>query len=307
MRNIKQTLAFLFVILITFQLSFANDGYLGVSVRSYTLNNQDGLRVIDVFDDGAAFVSGLLENDFITTVNNEPVSHPYDLKNIVKQLQWGDEIKLDYIRNGESYSNVINLGYKAYTRTYEIIKTNIDEDGEEWFFKDSTSINFELDEPVSMTKVKDGSETSISIADYDDYESVPQQFLDLSDKLFIIEETKRVQAERESNASNIVVFKEVISTEIPTSIINPFKYSEFKVFPNPNSGDFQVSLMSTDMKSEIFWSIYDIQGRTIDSGSEMNDNGTFNKSFSYDDLESGNYLLYIKSGDKRVSSQFIIK
>jgi hypothetical protein len=307
MINIRNTISlFLFSILFSTAL-FSNEGYLGVSVKSYTLNFQDGLLIVDVFNDGAAFSAGLLENDFITAINGEPVSHPYDLKGIIRQLQWGDKIKVDYIRDGIPIGKEINLGYKAYTRTYEIIKSKISDNKEEWFFKDSTAIVFLNGEPVTMTKTENGLNEALNLSDFDNYEAVPQKFLDLNDKLFVIAETKRVQGERASTASNVVVFKEVISTELPTSIIYPIEFSEFTIAPNPNKGSFKVNLMSSDMENEIFWSIYDIQGRTIDSGKAVNDRGSFVKDFKLANVAGGNYLLYIQSGDKRISSQFVIE
>ncbi len=307
METIKNiALLFLFIILFS-PTTFSNEGYLGVSVKSYTLNFQDGLRIVDVFNDGAAFTAGLLENDFISAINGEPVSHPYDLKGIIRQLQWGDKITVDYIRDGASFSKEIHLGYKAYTRTYEIVKSNISANKEEWFFKDSTAIIFLNGAPVTMTKTENGLNEALNLNDFDDYEAVPQKFLDLNDKLFVIAETKRVQAERASTASNVVVIKEVISTELPTSVIHPIEFSQFTIAPNPNKGQFKVNLLSSDMENEIYWSIYDIQGRTIESGKAINERGSFIKDFKLTNLASGNYLLYIQSGEKRISSQFVIE
>jgi hypothetical protein len=307
MKKYKNSLV-LFLFISCFLVNgFSNEGYLGISVKSYTLNFEDGLRIIDVFEDGAAATAGLLENDFITAINGEPVSHPYDLKGIVRQLQWGDEITIDYLRDGAPYSKEVILGYKTYTRVYEIIKSKITDNKEEWFFKDSTAIIFLDGLPVTISKTKNGATEALNINDFENYEALPQNFLDLSDKLFIIEETKRVQLERASTNNHVVVLKEVISTEIPTSVIFPIQFSQFTIAPNPNNGQFKVNLTSSDLEKEVLWSIYDIQGRTIDSGKAQPINGSFIKDFKLSNLAKGHYLLYIKSGDKRISNSFIVE
>ncbi|MEZ5007373.1 MAG: T9SS type A sorting domain-containing protein [Chitinophagales bacterium] len=300
----------IFLLTLLIHVSFltkANEGYLGISIKPYELDLKQGLRIINVFDDGAALVSGIKENDFIFQVNGYNVTSPTELKNIIQQFQWGDEVVLTYIRDGVLSTKVVVLGHQKKVKTYEILKTDKLGNIENWYFKDNTTIVFEEGKPVSITKKIDGVKETLELANYQDYERLPQKFLDLSDKLFIIEKTKEDQLSRNSSANSIVVIKEIVSVETPTNIIESISYDEFKVFPNPNNGVFDVRLKANDLDDKLMWTVYDLQGRNILNGVEENNNGTFEKHITLDNIASGTYLFYIKSGNQRISQQFIVE
>ncbi len=283
-----------------------NPGYLGISVKTYELNAQQGLRIVNVFDGGAALLSGIKENDFIIKINEFYVATPIELKNILNQFEWGDAVELSLIRDGESITKSVVLGYKTVIRTYEILKTEKLGNIENWYFKDNSTVVFKNQIPISFTKKINGIEETIELENNIDFEELPQKFLDLSDKLFIIKSARDDQAERNVTANNMVVIKEIVPSEKLTQIIESIDFSEFKVYPNPSNGIFDVHIKANNFDKNLKWNIYDIQGRSILNGIDSPVDGSFDKHFNLTGIASGTYLFYLKSGDQKATQKFII-
>ncbi|MCB0502204.1 MAG: PDZ domain-containing protein [Bacteroidetes bacterium] len=288
-------------------MASGNEGYLGLSIKSYELESKHGLRVINVFDDGAALVAGIKENDFIVQVNGYYVTTPTELKNILQPFQWGDEVLITLIRDGELIHQAIVLGHQKNIKTYEIIKSHQLGNMETWYFKDNTTIILKEGRPQSITKKINGSKETIELDNETDYEQLPQNFLDLSDKLFVIEKTKAGQTEKNSTANNIVVIKEIVDVERTNQALEALNFEEFKIVPNPNNGNFDLRLKADGLNSELQWTVYDLQGRNMAHGTEAIVDGQLEKHIVISNMAAGNYLFYIKSGNQRISQQFIVE
>lgn len=294
-------------ILINAHLGLSNDGYLGIAIKSIELEGQDGLRITDVFDDGAALVAGLKENDFITQVNDFYVAKPMDLKNIIKDKQWGDIVDISYIRNGEIFEQSVILGHQKRIRTYNIVKTDIVNNVETWHFDDNTSIILVNDAANTITKTINGEETSLDLTQYTDFNQLPQNFLDVNDKLFIIQKTKEDQENKNSTANNVVVIKEVIEKQVTTQVENDIEFSEFKLFPNPSNGEFDVVLKSNELSKDLKYFVYDVQGRNLLQGNADGSSGELAEHIKLDNLAAGTYLFLIRDGEKSVRQKFVVE
>lgn len=80
-----------------------------------------------------------------------------------------------------------------------------------------------------------------------------------------------------------------------------FASNEFKVYPNPVENYMIIELNNTISNS--FISIFDIQGRLIDSRNVSNQINTFDIS----NYQSGVYLVKINSGEKQITKRFVKK
>ncbi|MFA4930686.1 MAG: trypsin-like peptidase domain-containing protein [Patescibacteria group bacterium] len=58
---------------------------------------------------GPADVAGLQENDIIITINGEKIDENHSLPSLLQQYQPGDEIELQYYRDGEKYQTSVML------------------------------------------------------------------------------------------------------------------------------------------------------------------------------------------------------
>jgi subtilisin-like proprotein convertase family protein len=77
----------------------------------------------------------------------------------------------------------------------------------------------------------------------------------------------------------------------------------FSLYPNPNTGDFNVQFNSTSAEN-INLSVYDIRGRQVYLNTYAN-NGFFNQNIQLNNLQSGIYLVKVKDGKNEITKKFV--
>lgn len=86
-------------------------------------DNEDGVYVLDVPKDGAAFAAGIKKGDFITGINKVPVTSGAEMVGQIATYRPGDEIKLTYRRGGREYQTPVVL--RNSTGTLDVVKTSV--------------------------------------------------------------------------------------------------------------------------------------------------------------------------------------
>jgi len=98
--------------------------WFGASSRSLaTVSEQDrdqagvgvdaGVFVIDVFEGSAASRAGLMPGDVITAINGANVSTPEDVARIIRRLDPGNVVKIEFSRRGGGQAAEVSLGTRA--------------------------------------------------------------------------------------------------------------------------------------------------------------------------------------------------
>src|SRR5688572_5772001 len=85
--------------------------------------NEDGVFVLDVPKDGAAASAGIRKGDFITGINDVPVSSGAEMVGQIATYRPGDKINLSYRRGGKEYKTAVTL--RNSTGTMDVVKTSI--------------------------------------------------------------------------------------------------------------------------------------------------------------------------------------
>lgn len=80
---------------------------------------------------------------------------------------------------------------------------------------------------------------------------------------------------------------------------------DFKVFPNPNKGEFTIKLNGSK-SDNITLNVYDLRGRSIYKNSYQN-NGSFSEKIRLKNVQSGMYILSLNDGLKNSSKKIIIE
>ncbi len=76
---------------------------------SFEDTQNKGLKVSSVTGNSPAANGGILPNDIITAINNEPVNNIYDYMERLKKVNYGDKITVEINRNGEIITLEIQL------------------------------------------------------------------------------------------------------------------------------------------------------------------------------------------------------
>lgn len=96
-----------------------------------------------------------------------------------------------------------------------------------------------------------------------------------------------------------------LCSEQALSTDNVATVSDFAVYPNPNSGNFNIQLNSTSGK-DITVGVFDIRGRKIFNNLYTN-NGFFNQEISLQSVESGVYLVTVDDGVSKETKKIIVE
>ncbi len=96
-------------------------------------------------------------------------------------------------------------------------------------------------------------------------------------------------------------------SELPTSLepINPFNGVDIELSPNPNDGQFKLSIKDFET-GNLKMEIIDVMGRIIESENLNIDNNNWSKDYELD-LPDGMYFLKLSSEKRMRSIQFIVK
>lgn len=288
-------------------ISSAADGYLGISVRPLSDNSEAGLRIVHVFDDGAAAVSGLRTNDIVAAVNGQPVNSMMEFRHMLAPYSWGDAVLLGIVRDGKPVSLKVNLGHAATSKTHQILKSEQLSGETIWYFDDNTTVVMQGDRPVSVTNKVDGVKQTLVLQGLAGFNELPQRFMDLPEKLDVIAYTLEEQRLRGEDADRITFILETVGEQekAPAGIAQAGA-EVFEVYPNPSSGKFQVRV-EAPYTGEFSWNVYDLRGASLVSGRQPGFNGVFDGQIDITGAQKGLYLLYISLGEDKLTRQIVLE
>jgi serine protease Do len=83
-------------------ITMISDDYFEKEANDRNLNIDGGVIVDEVVDGGSAQYAGLLPNDVIVKINDNPVSSTNDIRSIVAGSKVGETLKVTVFRNGKS-------------------------------------------------------------------------------------------------------------------------------------------------------------------------------------------------------------
>ncbi|ULC59560.1 M12 family metallo-peptidase [Flaviramulus sp. BrNp1-15] len=92
---------------------------------------------------------------------------------------------------------------------------------------------------------------------------------------------------------------------VTLSSSNDIEFSEFKVYPNPNNGEFTLKL-NINSSNTINVEVYDLRGRIIHKKTFEN-TGDFNKKITLNDIQSGMYILSVSDGIRKSTKKIVIE
>ena len=85
--------------------------------------NTDGVFVMDVPKDGAAYAAGIKKGDVIVAINEVPITSGAEMVGQIATFRPGDKISITYKRNGKEITSKVTL--RNSTGTEELVKSSI--------------------------------------------------------------------------------------------------------------------------------------------------------------------------------------
>ena len=95
------------------------------------------------------------------------------------------------------------------------------------------------------------------------------------------------------------------TTETPLST-EDFDFADFKIFPNPNKGEFNIKL-KTSKSNEIKIEVYDLRGRSIYKNNYKTTDDSFNENIILNNVQAGLYILNLDNGVKKIAKKIIVE
>ncbi len=291
---------------LTFSLSIFSQGsgYLGISMKKAS---EQGVRISEVLENGAAFVYGLKQNDVIMSVDGIEVNTAIELKTEITKNDWGQSISLKYKRDGHTNLKEIVLGSKANKVTYHVKRRKINS-SYEWNFDENTWVTVLNG---NATKIVKKNESGLKEAyEITEGSETPQAFSDLEDKMDIIEAIDARNAGKKFYPSITVYIKtytepvKVESTPNTNTILN----AELKAYPNPSLGQFQFSLkMDEPTSKQLSWQVFDVTGKKITEGKLNEFSGVTTQKLDLTNQGAGVYLLRVINDKQVMTERLIVK
>jgi len=97
-----------------------------------------------------------------------------------------------------------------------------------------------------------------------------------------------------------------LCTSEPVLGINSFVFEDFKVYPNPSNGIFNVQFTSKNT-SDVEITIFDLLGRKVSHKTFKTSNISFNETLNIGRVSSGIYILQVKRGNEASSQKLQIR
>lgn len=96
-----------------------------------------------------------------------------------------------------------------------------------------------------------------------------------------------------------------ICSQVATLSTENFGLADFKIYPNPNNGAFNVQF-SSDSSNDIKIGVHDIRGRQIFDKSYQN-TGVFSESLELNNVQAGVYLVTVQDGDRKEVKKIVVE
>ncbi len=276
------------------------NGYLGISMQKAS---DQGVRVSEVLENGAAQTHQLLQNDVILSIDGIDVNTAKELKDQITSHNWGETITIVFTRNGQTQTKQVTLGNRAQKVTYHV-KRKVTGDKVVWNFDNNTYITIVNDEPTMIDKI--GEDEVIYTQNLSSETEVPARFSDLEDKLEIIEAIDLRNAGKRFYPSITVYIKTY--TEPTKMPVAPTKAnSELSVYPNPSLGEFNFNFkVDKASDNKISWQVIDITGKLIVEG-QLNDfEGNTTQKLNVTDQGAGVYLLRVVNNNEVYTERLVV-
>ncbi len=237
--------------------------------------SDQGVAILDVFEDSGAEAAGLLKDDIITGISGTTVTTINDVLHVLKPYEGGETVSISYLRNNQPAQTIATLKTCENKFKMKYFENHGDNDFE---FKKEMNWVFESEE-------EGGKHIKRTI---------------------IIKKSMNSEPEVEEVESIPAVVKEEASTEDPVlsvSVNEPLELANFNLYPNPTADILNVEFSGEAVPTTI--KIIDITGREVYSEELLDFNGTYKNEISLGNVAKGILMLSVMQNGKVFAEKIV--
>ncbi|PHN07160.1 PDZ domain-containing protein [Flavilitoribacter nigricans] len=289
-------------------------------------NEGQGVRVDDISAEGGAVSAGIRSGDVITKINNNAINSLTDLKAELSKYEGGDEVNVEYLRDGQARQTQVSLKKRTENRNTSWSR---DRDPCAVFIGVSLSGNGPDGRGVQVSNIIDdtpakesGVKSGDAILAMDDVfvntfnellhernKHQPDDFFTLTvlreGVTIDIDARFKTCAKEEPSPENP---EEEVEEEIeaPQDIIidNSLKVEQWKAYPNPAFGTLNVQFQAEAVPTTV--RLIDARGRAVYRENMNQFDGYYNQQIDLTDIAPGSYYLQIRQGDQFVTEKIVV-
>lgn len=300
-----------------------------LGVYSEGLPNGEGVRLSGIVAGSGAAEAGLQEGDILLSLGGIPTNGEYGLRGALSQLQPGQEVKAELIRNEQPLQLQVTLGHKEYARRMlnderdpcdvfigvyvggtandgkgvqvsGIIGNTPAEAsgvlaGDVILSLDGVAVNDNDALLVERDKHNPGDAFTLSVLRNG-------QVLPINARFKTCEEGGLVEPLKEEEA----LVEQIETQEAPQSLINNsnLELFDYSAYPNPTYGEVNVRFEAEALPTNI--QLIDISGRVIYEEQLNQFDGYYNQTIDLKGAVPGNITLSIQQGEKIISKVLVL-
>jgi S1-C subfamily serine protease len=289
-------------------------------------NEGKGIKVDDITAHGGAVEAGIRSGDIITHINNAPVNGSTDLQAELSKYQGGDQVSVQYMRDGQSRQTQVTLQERkertGWTQERDpcAVFIGVSLGGTADSDRGVHVNNVIEDTPAQVSDVRGGD---VILAFDDVYVNTFNELLHERDKhrpgdfftLTILRDGRQMDVEaqfktcEEQTPVEKEVEEEVIQEEKksgfdPVIRDNSLKVEQWRAYPNPAFGNLNVQFEAEAVPTTV--RLVDVNGKTIFEEQLNRFDGYYNQQIELKSATPGNYFLQVRQGERMITEKIVV-
>lgn len=253
-------------------------------------SEQKGVTIGEVIEKSTAQDLGLQKGDVITEINDKQVSNFDELRSAVREIKVGDEVKVEWTRNGEAMTAAAPIRSKAECKAICIEKGMMPPHCSDMMMK---QFQYKLDD--NKEAGKEAIEKAIG--------HLEKQVENLKEQLHRLEITGEAP-DVKTEETKITITIEDVNSESASK--NSLDADNLSFSPNPGSGKFNLSFeLEEKGKTEV--RIFDASNKEVYSESLGKFSGRYDKQIDISNNPKGIYFLQITQGNRVLNKKIVIQ
>ena len=286
-------------------------------------NDDQGVRISYVNGNSAAQDGGLMAEDIITLLDNQPIATHDELTNVLMAKEVGDKLTVTYLRNGNENTSTLTLRQNVHHPDFT------ENGGCGYLTKPCLGVRFNSwNDGISITSIFDESGADVSGLQAGDKlkkaNGEAYTFTRQFDRMIKAQKPGsflEIEYERDgdifntkaevgvwdecgvcrllSNENNDI---ETVDMQLP---LPELSLNAFDMYPVPARDQLTISFMAENAPIEI--TMYDANGKMVDQQKISDFSGSFTKTYDVTEVVKGMALITISQNGQSTTKQALIQ